>query len=296
MQQAFRGVGRGAGGQLLSSAMIGGKAEQLVGMVGGQRIGGFAKRGGIVETGGEQRRPSRRYEAARRKSQRRMSSGVDLAPTVRHSPQPLGLFLQPVADAGVPADIGAAIHVIADPTGKAQRHAAAIAASDRASAGGQAAATRALIWSRAATWPRAMAVIAAACSVSSVMVSRSVRGDTDRGRRCNRASVAAAATASVSARDSRKVGCAVNTDMQPAAVPSAREKPAKSSFRSASPDRGRGCHRAQSAQSVRCEPRGAGAASHRIQARRPAPRRRPRSPIRRFRSARQFHGSAGTPG
>ena len=36
--------------------------------------------------------------------------------------QALGLFLQPVTQRGGPGNVGAAVHVIADPGGKAQRH------------------------------------------------------------------------------------------------------------------------------------------------------------------------------
>ena len=116
-----QGLGGGVIGGLRAGLQFGdggGKAGQLVGMVGGEDIGGGGYGGGFGQIGGEQRGHLARPRGGAAKGCGDVGRG--LGQRLGIACQPLRLFLQPIADAAVPADIGAPVHVVAHPAGEAE--------------------------------------------------------------------------------------------------------------------------------------------------------------------------------
>ena len=110
------GVGGGAG-QGFEFGDDRGEAGKLVGVVGVEAVGEIGQRGRVGEVGGEVFGHGAGVAGGELVRQRRGGGGelrgVDF--------EPLRLFGEAVAQAGVPADVGAAVHVVADPGGEAQR-------------------------------------------------------------------------------------------------------------------------------------------------------------------------------
>ena len=97
------------------------QADELVGMVGGQRVGGGGDRGGIGQVGAEELRPSRSVCWPARAS-RSAIAGRGVSQALGIARQPQRLLDQAIAHRGRPADVGAAVHVVADPAGEPERH------------------------------------------------------------------------------------------------------------------------------------------------------------------------------
>jgi len=95
------------------------EAGELVGVIGGEGVGGGGERGGIGKIGGEQLGHLGGAGRGAGEAGGQIRRGLGERSGIGR--EPLGFFGEAIADRGVPADIGAPIHVVADPGGEAER-------------------------------------------------------------------------------------------------------------------------------------------------------------------------------
>jgi hypothetical protein len=98
------------------------EGQQLVRIGGGEAVGGGAQRGGIGQVRGEIRGASGGIGGSRAQRVEQRVARVDGVQRSDIARQPVGLFAEPEAQRGMPADIGATVHVVTDPGSEAERH------------------------------------------------------------------------------------------------------------------------------------------------------------------------------